>query len=229
MSNLQARSATRSRAGGHSPTTRPHWSGGPKPDSDLPEKPLHFGQDMEIYAQGSAAEDFFEVVTGMVRTCKVLRNGRRQIDAFHTQGEVFGVEAISEHSFSAEAVSDCTVISYRRHGRNGVSFGDAQMSEQMFGFAMRRVARAQDHALLLGCLSAIEKVANFLTEWAEHSPGGTDITLAMARGDIADYLGLTIETVSRTLSHLERESIIAISSPRQIRLTNPKALQVLHS
>jgi CRP/FNR family nitrogen fixation transcriptional regulator len=229
MSNPHARSAPRSLRESPGPSVRPHWSGGPRTHRHSREKSLNFCQDTEIYGEGSAADEFFEVVTGMVRTCKFLKNGRRQIDAFHTQGEVFGVEAASEHGFSAEAVCDCTVISYRRHGRHGVNFGDAQMSEQMFGFAMRRVARAQNHALLLGCLSAIEKVANFLTEWAEHSPGGTDITLAMARGDIADYLGLTIETVSRTLSHLERESIIAIPSPRQIRLTNPKALQVLHS
>jgi len=194
-----------------------------------PIGPVHFVQDREIYGEGDHADTVFKLVSGVVRTCRFLADGRRQIDAFHVAGDIFGVETAAEYSFSAEAVCDCSVIPYRRGRLDSLAFSDAGLSEQLFSYAMRSLARAQDHALLLGRRSAAEKVAIFLIEWAKHSPTGIDVNLAMSRQDIADYLGLTIETVSRNLSQLERQGLVALSSPRQIRLRNPTALQSLHS
>ncbi|WP_158927645.1 helix-turn-helix domain-containing protein [Acidisphaera sp. S103] len=190
---------------------------------------MHFAQDQEIYGEGDDALTFFKVVSGVVRTCKFLADGRRQIDSFHIVGDVFGVEADAEHAFCAQAVCDCTVVAYRRRGLETAASTDADLSRHLFSHAMRTLSRAQDHALLLGRKSAIEKVAAFLVEWAAHSPGAVIVSLAMTRQDIADYLGLTIETVSRTLSHLERAAIIELSSARQIRLKDPAALRVLNS
>jgi CRP/FNR family nitrogen fixation transcriptional regulator len=186
---------------------------------------LHFTQDREIYCEGDEADTIFKVVSGVVRTCKFLSDGRRQIDAFHVAGDVFGVEAGAAYSLSAEAACDCTVTTYRRRGIDASVFHDADLSQHLFAYAMQSLARAQDHALLLGRKSAVEKVAAFLLDWAKYSPSGQDLTLAMTRQDIADYLGLTIETVSRTLSHLERQAFIALSSPRQIRLRDLAALR----
>jgi CRP/FNR family nitrogen fixation transcriptional regulator len=186
---------------------------------------LHFDQDREIYCEGDEAGTFFKVVSGVARTCKFLSDGRRQIDAFHVTGDVFGVEAGPSYSLSAEAACDCTVTSYRRRGIDASAFHDAGLSRQLFAYAMQSLARAQDHALLLGRKSAVEKVAAFLLDWAKNSPSGQDVTLAITRQDVADYLGLTIETVSRTLSHLERQALIALSSPRQIRLRDLAALR----
>jgi CRP/FNR family nitrogen fixation transcriptional regulator len=190
---------------------------------------MHFAQDQEIYGEGDDALTFFKVVSGVVRTCKFLADGRRQIDSFHIVGDVFGVEAAAEHAFCAEAVCDCTVVAYRRRGLETAASTDAELSRHLFSYAMRTLSRAQDHALLLGRKSAIEKVAAFLVEWAAHSPDAVMVSLAMTRQDIADYLGLTIETVSRTLSHLERTAVIELSSARQIRLKDPAALRVLNS
>jgi CRP/FNR family nitrogen fixation transcriptional regulator len=186
---------------------------------------LHFAQDREIYCEGDEAGSFYKVTSGVVRTCKFLSDGRRQIDAFHVAGNVFGVEAGAAYSLSAEAASDCTVTSYRRRGIDPSAFSDASLSQHLFAYAMQSLARAQDHALLLGRKSAVEKVTAFLLDWAKHSPSGQDVALAMTRQDIADYLGLTIETVSRNLSALERQGLIALVSPRQIRLRDMAALR----
>ena len=190
---------------------------------------LHFTQDREIYGEGDQADAVFKVVSGVVRTCKFLSDGRRLIDAFHVAGDIFGVEAGAGYSFSSEAVCDCTVISYRRRGLEASASQDAGLSRQLFSYAMRSLARAQVHALLLGRRSAVEKVAAFLVDWAAHSADTGTVTLEMTRQDIADYLGLTIETVSRTLSQLERDALIELSTARQIRLKRPAALRDLNS
>ena len=228
MSSLSTLAATRSPPG-YVPSMTTPWSDDRGTDREARRDPVHFCQGSEIYGEGNEANTFFKVVSGVVRTCKFLKDGRRQIDAFHVAGDVFGVEAAAEYSFSAEAVCDCTLNAYRRRGLNGTTFGDASLSEQIFSYAMHSVARAQAHALLLGRRGALEKVATFLVDWAKRSLSGQDVTLSMTREDIADYLGLTIETVSRTLSQLEREGVIAFVSARNISVRNLMILQELRS
>jgi CRP/FNR family nitrogen fixation transcriptional regulator len=152
-----------------------------------------------------------------------------QIDAFYVAGEVFGLEAGDAHSLCAEAVSDCTVISYRRRGLETLAANDQALSRQLFSHAMKNLARAQEHSLSLGRRNAVEKVAAFLIELFEKAPDAKVITLAMTRQDIADYLGLTMETVSRTLSQLERDAFIELTTARQIRMKDRAALRGLDS
>lgn len=190
---------------------------------------LYFAQNREIYSEGDEAETFFKIVAGVVRTCKFLSDGRRQIDAFYVEGDIFGFEADDEHRLSAEAVSDCTLISYRRRGVERLAANNDGLSRQLFSYAMHNMARAQEHSLLLGRKGAVEKVAAFLMEWAERSSRTGAVTLAMTRQDIADYLGLTIETVSRTLSQLERDSMIELCTARQIHFKNPAGLRALNA
>ena len=184
-------------------------------------------QNGQIYGEGDDADDFFKVLSGVVRTCRLLSDGRRQIDAFHVPGDMFGLEMGADHSLSAEAVCDSTVISYRRRGSETLWENGRGVSHQLFSCAMRSLARAQEHSILLGRRSATEKVAAFLIDWAADSSAGDVITLAMPRQDIADYLGLTTETVSRTLSHLERKALIERPTARQIRLKDPGGLRDL--
>ena len=183
----------------------------------------NFSQDHEIFSEGAPADYFYKVVSGVVRTCKFLRDGRRQIDGFHIPGDVFGLGASAEYRLSAEAVSECTVIAYRKPKLAA----DPVLSQELLGFAMQNMVRAQAHSLLLGRHSAVEKVAGFLLDWAEKSHNQLTLSLAMTRQDIADYLGLTIETVSRTLSQLERDKVIELPSVRQIRLRNLDMLEGL--
>lgn len=187
----------------------------------------HFVADREIFSEGGNADYFFKVVSGVVRTCKFLSDGRRQIDAFHVAGDIFGFESGADYRLSAEAVSECTVIAYRKNKQDLFAGNDTLMSRELLSFAMLGMARAQEHSLLLGRRSAVEKVVAFLLDWAAKSADQKTISLAMSRQDIADYLGLTIETVSRTLSQLERDAVIALPSARQIRLRNLDALQDL--
>ncbi len=188
---------------------------------------MHIIAGREIFAEGEATDVFYKVISGVVRVCKFLNDGRRQIEAFHVAGEVFGFEVGSEHSMSAEAVSDCTLVSYRRRSVESLALTDGSINRQMFHFAMQNLAQAQSHSLLLGRRGAAEKVASFLLSWSEHCTDRRVIHLAMTRQDIADYLGLTIESVSRSLSQMERDGVIAIPNIREVRLTNVEALEDL--
>lgn len=186
---------------------------------------LHFEQDAEIYAEGDATRAYYKVIRGVVRTCKFLDDGRRQIDAFYLPGEVFGLEAGTEHRLSAEASSECAIISNRRRG-DAISGATELFARQLFSYAMRCFERAQKHAHLLCHTSAVQKVAGFLIDMEDRAPDRM-INLQMTRQDIADYLGLTIETVSRTLSQLEREDVIKIPTTRRIVVTNQAKLRRL--
>jgi CRP/FNR family nitrogen fixation transcriptional regulator len=184
--------------------------------------PLRFEQDREIYGEGEEACSYYKVVSGVVRTCRFLADGRRQIDAFHVAGDVFGIETGSVRGLTAEAVSDCRIVAYRR------SPHDKTDAAALLAHLLRNLGRAQEHAVLLGRRSAVEKVAAFLLDWARQSAAVGTIALAMTRLDIGDYLGLTIETVSRTLSQLERDGIIELPSVRQIRIKDLEALTALN-
>ncbi|MDR3533871.1 MAG: helix-turn-helix domain-containing protein [Rhodopila sp.] len=190
---------------------------------------LHFGPERQIYAEGDEARSFYKVVSGVVRTCRFLSDGRRQIDAFHVAGDVFGFEAGADHRLAAEAVSDCTVIAYRRRGLETIVTHDDRLGSWFFSHAMTTMARAREHSLLLGRGSAAQKIAAFLLETAARESNDSVIDLAMSRQDIAGYLGLTIETVSRTLSQLERDRTIALPTARRVVLKDHRALRALAS
>jgi CRP/FNR family nitrogen fixation transcriptional regulator len=189
---------------------------------------LSFDKDREIYGVGETAVLFFKLTSGMVRTCKFLNHGRRQIDAFYLPGYVFGLEQGPEYSLSAETVCDSTVISYRRRDLEALALRSQEFSQQVFSYAMRSLARAQQHAGLLG-RSAAEKLAAFLTDRAAYLPENEVLFLDMPRRDIADYLGLTIETISRSFAHLEGRALIELQTARQIRLRDSEGLRRLNS
>jgi CRP/FNR family nitrogen fixation transcriptional regulator len=188
---------------------------------------MQFDRNVEIYGEGEPAEYFYEVVKGAVRTYKVLEDGRRQIGAFHLRGQVFGLEAGKEHAFSAEAIVDCTIRVAKRSAVIALCARDSSVAAGLWTSTAQSLRGAQEHMMLLGRKTAEEKVASFLLKMA--GVGATDqvIELPMSRQDIADYLGLTIETVSRTLTHLESTSAIELSSSRRICVRNRRSLQRL--
>ena len=188
---------------------------------------VHVAQGREIFADGDDTDLFYKVVSGVVRACKFLNDGRRQIEAFHVAGDLFGLELDEERLMSAEAVSDCTLVCYRRRSVETLAQKDQTVSRQLFQYAMQNMASAQAHSLLLGRRGAVEKVAAFLLGWAKQSANKRVLHLAMTRQDIADYLGLTIETVSRSLTQLERDNVIALPSTREVRILNSDILEDL--
>jgi CRP/FNR family nitrogen fixation transcriptional regulator len=183
-------------------------------------------QDQTIYSMSEPAEAILKVVSGVVRTCRFMSNGRRQIDAFHNQGDVFGFEAGPHYSLSAEAVSDCTLVSYQRSHLVSLAAHHQGFANQLYNHSLRNLARAHAHACLLGRLSALERLASFLADESTHSQYQEQVTLAMNRTDIADYLSLTVETVSRTLALLRKSQLIEFSSPRDIKIKNLNGLRM---
>jgi CRP/FNR family transcriptional regulator, nitrogen fixation regulation protein len=181
--------------------------------------PMPFGRDEEIYGESEPVEFIYQVISGAVRTYKVLRDGRRQICAFHLPGDVFGLEAGNEHSFSAEAVSQSTILVIKRSTVTALAAKDPTMSRQLWNLTASELQKMQDHVMLL-IKNAQERVASFLLQMASRMPSPNEIELPMSRQDIADYLGLTIETVSRTLTQLETQATIALPTTRCIVLRN---------
>ncbi len=205
------------------------WNGSQERDDfELSGFAMHFAADHQVYAEGDEARYFYKVVSGVVRTCRFLRDGRRQIDAFHQAGDVFGFEAGADHGVAAEAVTEASVIAYRRRGLETIVSQGDRLSHWFFSHALTRMASTREHSLLLGRASAAQKIAAFLEETAQRAGGGGVIELVMSRQDIADYLGLTIETVSRTLSQLDRDGVIGLPSARRVVVKDRRALQALN-
>ncbi|MBI1196514.1 MAG: helix-turn-helix domain-containing protein [Phenylobacterium sp.] len=182
-------------------------------------------KDTEIYAQGDDVQYLYRVVSGVVRTTRLTCDGRRQVGDFYYPGDLFGLEPGPDHRFAAEALSDCVVQSVRRTTVRTMA-GDAELDRAILEATSREMARLQDHVLLLGRKSAREKVAGFLMQLAQRQPGGA-VMLPMGRQDMADYLGLTIETVSRMLTQLQGDLIVEFPSSRRFQVKQWDALEDL--
>ncbi len=183
----------------------------------------------ELFAEGDPADYFYKVVSGSIRTCKLLSDGRRQIDAFHLPGDIFGLEAGPEYRFTAEALGDATLVAFRRSRLAELTATDPAFANQVLASMMKCLGRAQDHMLLLGRKTAQEKIATFLLDMAKRiSSDDEHLELPMQRSDIADHLGLTIETVSRTLTCFARQGLIRLQAgSRSVDLCNLAALRQL--
>ena len=193
----------------------------------LPGTVVHAAAGTEIFAEGSKPDSFFKMLCGVARVSRILTDGRRQIQDFPAAGDIFGLDTDGARQTAAEAVSDCTLLAYRRPSVEALARLDGKAGRLLFNFAMQELSRAQAHGLLLGRRAAAEKMAGFLLILARRSADGHGVTLAMTRQDIADHLALTSETVSRTLSQFERDGLIALVSTRDLRLRNPAALEAL--
>ena len=195
---------------------------------DLMGALMPFARNSEIYGENEPADYLYKVVSGTVRTYKVLVDGRRQIGGFHLPGDMFGFESGDEHTFSAEAITDCKILVIKRSAVIALAARDNDVAQQMWALTARELQRVQDHIMVL-IKSAQERVAGFLLEMAERAAGGGAVELPMSRQDIADYLGLTIETVSRTLTQLEKTAAIELPTSRRIVLRNRSALSRLNA
>lgn len=195
---------------------------------DMMGASMSYARNAEIYGENEPAEYLYKLVSGTVRTSKILNDGRRQIGDFFMPGDIFGLEVGRAHSFSAEAISDAKVIVIKRSAVEALATSDNEVARQLWAMTGRELQRMQEHILLL-IKTAQERVACFLLEMAERIQSTNEVELPMSRQDIADYLGLTIETVSRTLTTLENSAAIALPSSRRIVLRNRSALRRLNA
>ena len=183
-----------------------------------------FTRDEEIYGEGAAADCWFMVVSGTVRICKLLADGRRHIAEFCFSGDCFGLDNATERQVSAEAVGEVTVMRYSRRATERLIEEIPSLARQICDITLRDLAHAQSHMLLLSRMTAPERVATFLLELSERRDARRALEVPMSRTDIADYLGLTIETVCRVLSVFKRDGSIAFSDPHRIELCDRGAL-----
>ena len=182
---------------------------------------LVFRPGEEIYAQDEKADLIYRLVSGAVRTSYLLADGRRQIGDFYYAGDVLGVETGGEHRFSAEALGPCEVLALRRSG--SAAYNPGRLERMIWQATASELQRTQSHMLLLGRATACEKVARFLLDIAERFRGEI-VALPMSRQDMADYLGLTIETISRMLGRLQAEGLVEFVGARRYRIRRLGAL-----
>ncbi len=186
------------------------------------------GRDQEIFAEGDSSEYCYRLVAGAVRLVKLMPDGRRQIAEFHLPRDLFGFEICDTRYLSAEAVADCTLIRYPRRRIEAIAARDPEFARYLREMASGSLRHAHERMMLLARKSADERIASFLEEMAER--GGDDhsvIELPMSRVDIADYLGLTLETVSRVLNRLNRDHIIKLASATHIEVPDRDTLREL--
>jgi CRP/FNR family transcriptional regulator, nitrogen fixation regulation protein len=188
---------------------------------------MSYPRNAEIFGENEPADYLYKVIGGSVRTYKILGDGRRQVGGFYLPGDIFGLEFADEHALSAEAITDAKVLVIKRTALTALAGRNAAIGRELYALTARELRRVQDRILLL-IKSAQERVASFLLEMAGRLAAGNSIELPMSRQDIADYLGLTIETVSRTLTSLESAAAIEMPTSRRIVLRNRSALSRLN-
>jgi CRP/FNR family nitrogen fixation transcriptional regulator len=184
-----------------------------------------YRKEEEIYGEDEPSEYVYQVVSGAVRSYKLLSDGRRQIGAFYLPGDVFGLESGAVHRLTAEAIVDTTVRLLKRRSLEQAAGTDVQVARSLWAMTANELRHAEDHMLLLGRKNAMERVANFLLEMDRRLAVAGMMALPMCRRDIGDYLGLTLETVSRALSQLHTQGILGFSGARQIVLRNRQHLR----
>jgi CRP/FNR family nitrogen fixation transcriptional regulator len=189
---------------------------------------MNFERDAEIFAEDEPAEYIHGVVNGAVRLSKLMSDGRRQIGAFYLPGDLFGLESGEAHSFSAESLGPTRIMLVKRSALLARATRDQDLLRQLWAQTSGHQQQAHRHMLLLGRKSAQERIAAFLLDMAARLKSQGAIELPMSRQDIADYLGLTIETVSRTLTQLERDGVISIPVSRRIVLRDRPALDEMN-
>ena len=187
---------------------------------------MHLARDESIYGQGDEAEFVYRVISGLVRTTRLTDDGRRQIGGFYYAGDMIALEDENEHCFSAEAMTDCEVLVVRRRVLDFEAARDASVARQLWSAGYRSLRKMQSHLVQIGRKTALERVGAVLAELASRVPGD-EVDLPMSRQDIADYLGLTIETVSRMFTQLQASGVIVLTGLRRMRVSNGPALQKL--
>ena len=210
-------------------TTRPAVRDGSRtielaPGVVLPCSTIKVARNEEVFAEEDDADFVYKVISGAVRAVRILSDGRRQIGAFHLPGDVFGLECGEAHRYSAEAVLDSEIALVRRSAVERAAQADGAIARALWRATSGDLQRLQDHMMRLGRETAMERVVSFLIEVSSRCACRGKITLPMGRIDIADYLGLTIETVSRTLTQLERDRSISMAGSRCIELHDTLAL-----
>jgi CRP/FNR family transcriptional regulator len=182
-----------------------------------------------VFCEGDSADTVFAVTEGTVRLSKMLLDGRRQITGFMSPGGFLGIAYSDTYSYSAEAVTSLALCRFPRRRLEELIVEFPGLERRLLSMAFDEIKAAQDQMVLLGCKSAEEKVASFLWQWCQKAGrrerSDCVLDLPMNRTDIADYLGLTTETVSRTFSRFAKQGILTLPSTHDVVLQRPELLE----
>jgi len=181
-----------------------------------------FFRDNVIAFDEDVADHLMFVVTGVVRSCKICKSGTRSVVSFYLPGDLFGWSE-PKLSLSIEAATDSEVLFIKRSGLLSLASRDVRVANVLLTAASNEIARAQEHVLLMS-KSAKCRAATFLTDLWVRLGKAKYLDVPMSHQDIADYLGLTIETLSRSITDLERSGLISRVTGRALLLRNHFAL-----
>jgi CRP/FNR family transcriptional regulator len=194
---------------------------------------MELERDDLLFQEGESADYLFNVTSGVIRVYKLLPDGRRQITGFLFPGDFLGIANNDEYTYSAEAVTHTSVCRFRRGKLEAVLMQFPKLEHRLLSIASHELAAVQDQMILLGRKTARERVASFLVMLSDRATRSSlpsnPISLPMGRADIGDFLGLTLETVSRTMSRLRREGIIADAPGGGVRLIDREKLEEISS
>jgi CRP/FNR family nitrogen fixation transcriptional regulator len=200
-----------------------------KSEMDSVGSVARFARNETIYSKGDEARYSYKVIEGAVRLSRIFADGRRQIVNFFLPQETFGIELSDEYSATAEAVGEVMALRCPRLCISQMTDSDPDISHKRLAMFSKSLAAAERHVAMLGHQSARERVASFFTalEMQRRNDDQHTLDLPLSRQDIADYLGLTIETTCRALSELKRQNIIATPSRRRIVIRDLPGLQAI--
>ncbi len=200
-------------------------------DSEELKRFRHLGCCMELrdgetlFDQGDDAVSVFTVTEGVVKSYRMFADGRRQVTGFHVPGDFVGGGVEDVHQFAAEAVGDCRVCAFPVRRFDDFVEDHQPMQRELYIAAARRLGEAEKQMVLLGRKTAIERIATFFIDMSERSGCADVVDLPMSRSDIADYLGLTKETVSRVLSDLKGSRVIRLQTIGRVEILDRARLR----
>lgn len=193
-------------------------------------RPVQVARGRTVIEADSTSSHIYKVTDGVLRVVRILPDGRRHIARFLQQGDFFGLSELAEQDSSVEAISDCALTRYARKDFDAILDSDAAAGCQLFRLMCRQMEASNRLLLLLGRKTASERLASFLLSFARSASAhqrDQQIYLPMSRGDIADHLGLTIETVSRLITKFRTQRWISLIDSHTIKVTSPGALENL--
>jgi len=184
------------------------------------------GREEPLFYEGDGAECYYKVVKGVMRGCTLLADGRRHIGDFFLAGDFIGLDADKTYPFTVEGVTDATLIRYSRRKVDALAAQEPQITKCLVGLMRNGLSSARQRMALLGHMTAMERIASFLLDLADRGDNAR-VALPMTRTDIGDYLGLTMETVSRAFCQLKSEHVIQQQGVHEVAITDRSALEEL--
>lgn len=191
-------------------------------------QPMAVARNRAVHEAGEPASNLFRVVDGTLRVVQLLPDGRRHVISFLQAGDYFGLDENGEYVSTVEAVTDCSLVRYPRRQFDTLLESDAGAGWQIFRLMCRQLTTNNRMLLLLGRKTAAERMASFLVGIADRGGQGesdAQISLPMSRGDIADHLGLTVETVSRLVTKFRQRKLIRLTSAHEMVIPDLEALR----